>query len=124
MDDEKGKIILLIVLICVVILSPLGVVMANSYHYMTRKIDDATSYETKKDVEDTCRSLIVSYESDRLMYEQYKDSENADQCSWANNAKLRANKTAIIYNEYILKNSFVFQGNVPADIKDKLEVIF
>lgn len=123
MEDGKGKVILLIVLICVVILSPVGVVMANSYHYMAKKIDDATSYETRKEVEDTCRSLIVSYESDRLMYEQYKDSDNAEQGSWANNAKLRANKTAIIYNEYILKNSFVFQDNVPSDIKDKLEVI-
>ena len=123
MEDGKGKAIFLIVLICVVILSPVGVVMANSYHYMAKKIDDTTSYETRKEVEDTCRSLIVSYESDRLMYEQYKDSENAEQGSWANNAKLRANKTAIIYNEYILKNSFVFQDNVPADIKNKLEVI-
>lgn len=123
MEDGKGKVIFLIVLICVVILSPVGVVMANGYHYMTQKVDDATSYETKKEVEDTCRSLIVSYESDRLMYEQYKDSENAEQGSWANNARLRANKTAIIYNEYILKNSFVFQDNVPADIKAKLEVI-
>lgn len=34
-----------------------------------------------------------------------------------------ANKTANTYNEYILKNSFVWQNNVPDDIYQKLEII-
>jgi len=33
---------------------------------------------------------------------------------------MRANKTAASYNEYVLKNSFVWNGNVPADIRTSL----
>lgn len=36
---------------------------------------------------------------------------------------MRANKTANIYNEYILKNSYVFEGNIPSDIYMELEII-
>lgn len=122
MEDET-KIILGIIIAIVLIASPIGVAIANSYAYTSQKMDDLTNYKTKKEVEDTCRSLIVSYESDKLMYEQYKDSESKEEKSWSNNAKIRANKTAITYNEYILKNSYVFQNNVPVDIREKLEVI-
>jgi hypothetical protein len=37
---------------------------------------------------------------------------------WVNGQ--RANKTAASYNEYVLKNSFVWNGNVPADIRTSL----
>ena len=84
---------------------------------------DEKTYETQKEVEDTCRSMIASYEADKLIYEQYKDSEVAEERSWANNAKIRANQTATTYNNYILKNSFVWSGNVPPDIKQTLEII-
>lgn len=112
--------------ICVGIIalaSPIGIAIMNNYAYASQKMDDLTNYKTKKEVEDTCRSLIVSYESDKVMYEQYKDSDNKEEKSWANNAKIRANKTAITYNEFILKNSYVFQGNIPEDIKEELEII-
>lgn len=33
---------------------------------------------------------------------------------------MRANKTAASYNEYILKNSYVWDGNIPQDIKESL----
>ena len=36
---------------------------------------------------------------------------------------MRANKTANTYNEYILKNSFVWEGNIPEDIEQKLNLI-
>jgi hypothetical protein len=36
---------------------------------------------------------------------------------------IRANKTVSIYNEYILKNSYVWGGNIPSDILNKLEYI-
>ena len=36
---------------------------------------------------------------------------------------MRANQTAASYNDYILKNSFVWRGNVPEDIKTELEVL-
>ena len=33
---------------------------------------------------------------------------------------MRANRTAASYNEYYLKNSFVWSGAVPSDIKGSL----
>lgn len=95
----------------------------NKVNYVDRKIDDATNYEIIKKVEDTCRSMISSYKTDKATYEQYKDSDNTEKQSWAEQAKMRANKTANTYNEYILKNSFVWQNNVPDDIYQKLEII-
>ena len=95
----------------------------NKIAYVNRKIDDATNYDTIKKVEDTCRSMISSYKTDKSTYEQYKDSDNTEKQSWAEQAKMRANKTANTYNEYILKNSFVWQNNVPDDIYQKLEII-
>lgn len=100
--------------------------MTGAYHIWrtdVKKAADSTRYETRKQVEDTCRATIVSYESDKLMWEQYKDSESKEQRGWADSAKLRANKAAITYNEYFLKNSFVFDGNVPADIRTELPII-
>lgn len=85
-----------------------------------QKVDDATNYNTQKDVENTCRAMISSYEADRLMYEQYKRSDNEERQSWSEQAKMRANKTAAVYNNYILENSFVWKGNIPKDIMDKL----
>lgn len=92
----------------------------NTVEFVDRKIDDATNYETIKKVEDTCRAMIASYESDKLTYEQYQASTNEEKQSWAEQAKMRANKTASSYNNYILKNSFVWNGNVPSDIQTKL----
>ena len=95
----------------------------NKVEYAHNKIEEATSYEVKKEVEDTCRAMISSYEADRMTYEQYKDSENSEQKSWADQAKMRANRTASNYNNYILKNSYVWKGNVPADIRETLDVL-
>jgi hypothetical protein len=95
----------------------------NRVEFIDRKIDDATNYETIKKVEDTCRAMISSYESDRLTYEQYRDSDNEEKQSWAEQAKMRANKTAATYNNYILENSFVWSGNVPADIENELDYV-
>lgn len=102
---------------------PAGRAQWNNWWHDVQKVDDATRYETRKQVEDTCRATIVSYESDKLMYEQYKDSEDEEQRGWAAAAKLRANKAAVTYNEYFLKNSYVFEGNVPADIHTQLKII-
>lgn len=96
---------------------------SNKVEYIDQKIDDATSYDTLKKVEDTCRAMQASYESDRLTWEQYKDSEEEEKQSWAEQAKMRANKTAATYNNYMLENSFVWAGNIPADITGKLEYI-
>ena len=95
----------------------------NSWDFIGHKVDDATKYESLKKVEDTCRSMIASYESDKLTYEQYKDSEDKEKQSWAEQAKMRANKTASSYNNYILENSFLWSGNVPKDISEKLDYL-
>ena len=103
--------------------NPLGVMSWNSWFGLVQKADDATNYETLKQVEDTCRSMITSYEADRLTYEQYKNSEDDEQQSWAEQAKTRANRTASTYNNYILENSYVWSGNVPNDIDSELDYL-
>lgn len=103
--------------------TPSGKSVWNNWLHAVQKADDATNYETRKKVEDTCRSMIASYNSDKLTYEQYKDSDNEEKQSWAGQAKMRANKTATSYNEYILKNSYVWEDNIPSDIDYKLPLI-
>ena len=123
---KKFISVILVILLCVGV-TIVGTVngwfntwFGNKVDYIDRKIDDATNYETIKKVEDTCRAMIASYESDKLTYEQYKDSTNEEKQSWAEQAKMRANATASNYNNYILKNSFVWNGNIPVDIKIEL----
>lgn len=123
--------IVLLTIVCLVILggcsfftfTPMGRAIINNYNYTMQEVDDATLYEKRKEVEDTCRASIASYNADKTTYEQYKDSESTLERSWASSAKMRANKTANIYNEYILKNSYVFEGNIPNDIYMELEII-
>lgn len=97
---------------------------SNKVEYVDRKIQDRTSYDTMKKVEDTCRAMIASYKTDKATYEMYKESDNEEKQSWAEQAKMRANKTANTYNEYILKNSYVWEGNIPSDIDTKLQIIY
>ena len=101
-------------------ITPVGVALRNSYGFAVQKVDDATRYETRKKVEDTCRAMIANYEADRISYEQYKQSDDAEKQGWAEQAKMRANRTAASYNEYYLKNSFVWSGAVPSDIGGSL----
>ena len=103
--------------------TPAGKVIWNNWFHAVQKVDDDTNYKTRKKVEDTCRSMIASYNSDRLTYEQYKDSDNEEKQSWAEQAKMRANKTASTYNNYILKNSYVWEDNIPSDIYMALDFI-
>lgn len=126
--EKAGRfcVICLIVFMAVAVIvttTPVGRYLWNKQQHAVEKVDDATNYHTRKQVEDTCRATIVSYEADRLTWLQYKDSENAEQRGWADAAKLRANKAALTYNEYFLKNSYVFSGNVPDDIRDKLDIL-
>lgn len=119
-------IILAVILVLVMvyfIATPIGRAQWNGWWHDVQKADDNTSYENRKHVEDTCRSMISSYESDKLTYEQYKDSEDDEERSWAAQAKMRANKTAVEYNNYMLKNSYVWRNNVPADIYMTLATI-
>ena len=126
----KKILIALVIIIAIIGVSVFGVVdgwfdtwFTNKVEFVDRKIDAATNYETKKKVEDTCRAMIASYNSDKLTYEQYKDSDSEEKRSWAEQAKMRANKTASSYNNYILENSFVWEDNVPNDIDYELQYL-
>lgn len=118
-----GLAIVLLILILFVLWNPIGRGIWNVNQYAVQKVDDATRYSTRKKVEDSCRAMIASYTSDKLKYEQYASSESAEQRSWGEQAKMRANQTAAIYNEFILKNSYVFGGNIPKDIRTELEYL-
>ena len=102
--------------------TPAGRTLWNEYTHDLQKADE-NQYDVKKQVEDTARSMIASYESDVAIYNMYKDSTDEEKLSWGEQAKIRANRTAASYNEYILKNSYVWENNVPADIKEKLPMI-
>ena len=102
--------------------TPGGRSVWNSYTHSLEKADE-NQYETKKQVEDTARAMIASYKSDVTTYEQYKDSDNEEKQSWAEQAKMRANRTANSYNEYILKNSYVWEDNIPSDIDYSLPIV-
>ena len=123
---SKTEKVLTAILITLVLIAaffcvtPVGVALRNSYGFAVQKVDDATRYETRKKVEDTCRAMIANYEADRISYEQYKQSDDAEKQGWAEQAKMRANRTAASYNEYYLKNSFVWSGAVPSDIRGSL----
>ena len=111
------ELVLMAAFFCI---TPVGVALRNSYGFAVQKVDDATRYETRKKVEDACRAMIANYEADRISYEQYKQSDDAEKQGWAEQAKMRANRTAASYNEYYLKNSFVWSGAVPSDIRGSL----
>ena len=123
---SKTEKVLTAILIALVLMAaffcitPVGVALRNSYGFAVQKVDDATRYETRKKVEDTCRAMIANYEADRISYEQYKQSDDTQKQGWAEQAKMRANRTAASYNEYYLKNSFVWSGAVPSDIRGSL----
>lgn len=102
--------------------TPGGRSVWNSYTHSLEKADE-NQYETKKQVEDTARAMIASYKSDVATYEQYKDSDNEEKQSWAEQAKMKANRTANSYNEYILKNSYVWEDNIPSDIDYSLPIV-
>lgn len=126
----KKFLIAIGVIVLVILLSVVSVFLGwfntwktNKIEYVDQKIEDATSYETRKTVEDSCRAMVASYEADKLTWEQYNGSENSEQQSWADQAKMRANRTASNYNNYILKNSYVWDGNIPSDILEELPVI-
>ena len=125
-----GVFILVVVLLIVLVgpivyftCTPAGVETRNNWFHAVQKADDRTNYETLKEVEDTCRAMISSYESDSLVYKQYKDADSEEKQSWAEQAKMRANKTASTYNNYILKNNYVWKDGAPADIYMELPFI-
>ena len=118
--------IIVVVLIGVVLYftcTPSGVAAWNNWKHGLQEVDDKTNYETLKQVEDTCRAMITQYNSDKLTYLTYKESDKEFEQELATQAKIRANNTASEYNNYILKNKYVWKDAVPADIYMTLEYI-
>lgn len=115
------KLLIMLVLISAVSCNPFKRINGtiNKIDYELEKQNDSQRYERRKQVEDTARSMIASYESDKQTYLSMKETNKEVSLQ----AKIRANSTAISYNEYMLKNSFLWADNIPADIRNKLEII-
>lgn len=108
------------IIIIFVIMFSFGIgIFSEKVNYSYQKKIDNISYERLKKVEDTARAMIANYNADKQTYEIYKSNNE----ELAIQAKIRANRTASAYNEYMLKNSFQWQNNIPSDIYIKLEFI-
>lgn len=127
MDYEKiiaVFLILLIIILVIFVVPAEETTLWNKVIYSVKKADDATNYDKIKQVEDTCRAMISNYKAYAMQYEMYKDSEDDFEIQmYANPAKIEANNIAVEYNNYILKNSFIWKENVPEDIKEFLEYV-
>lgn len=78
-----------------------------------------TRYEVRIQVEDTAYALIDAYNVNMSLYEQYRDLDNVK----ANEAKLRANAIATIYNDFMSINTIVWGDSIPTDIEAELFII-
>jgi hypothetical protein len=95
---------------------PAVVGVVNTHDKIVQKVDERTNYKTQKEVENYCRAMIASYAADIDTYVQYRDSQAKEERGWASQAKMRANRTASTYNNYILTNKAALGVNVPEDI--------
>lgn len=102
--------------------TPVGRRIVTGYNYDMEKAGE-NNYENRKKVEDQCRAYISSYNADKLIYEQYKNSDSALEKGWSESARTRANTTAVTYNNYFLRNSYIFKDNIPNDICSELKII-
>ena len=119
-----GLALLILVLVVVSFLTkPWSVFVHNKYEGLIKEVDSATNWETLHEVEDSCRAMMSNYQADVLTYQQYCSSEIVEHRSWAEQARMRANRTAAQYNEYILKNNYVWNYGIPDDIEHELPYI-
>lgn len=119
-----------VLVIALIMLITIGVVMDKSGVFdallgQTQKVTMIQDrIEKQKSIEDTCRAMIASYNIDKQMYQAYSTSHDPDRLSWGEQARLRANATAAQYNEYLLKNIYIFEGDTPDDIEQVLETLY
>ena len=102
--------------------TPLGREIITGYRYSLDKAEE-NNYENRKKVEETLRAYYSSYLTDKAGYEQYKDNTDPYYYNLAQSYRQRANSTAITYNEYFAKNSYVFANNIPSDLPKHLDTI-
>lgn len=111
------------VIVAVVILffgaTAVGRTIWHNYWYDVNKADEV-SYEVRKEVEDTARSYMASYNADVDLYHAYCDNEDENLRLYAESARMRAIQTANSYNEYLQKNSYVWKDNMPDDLPSTL----
>lgn len=126
MKNQKGQalvaVLVLAGLICAVCATAIPSCRAawNRYAADLRKVDDATTYETTRSVEDNCRAMQAAYRSDLANARVYAASGHKE---WAESLLVRVNRTAATYNEYVRRNNFVWRGNVPSDIDAELPMV-
>lgn len=122
---KKIGLVLLVLVLTVVsfVAKPWNVFIHNKYNGLIKEVDSATNWDTLHEVEDSCRAMAANYQADVLIYQQYCDSDVAEHRSWAEQARMRANRTAAQYNEYILKNNYVWKYGIPDDIEHELPYI-
>ena len=118
MDEHPWLIVIAVLVLAALFfaVTPTGRETWNNWFFDVQKVDDRTNYATMKSVEDKCRAMMANYTKDKLTYEQYANAESKEQRSWSDQAKMSANATAATYNEYVKKNRFVWQDNIPPDI--------
>jgi|SRR3712207_3484078 len=109
----------IVVFILIILFSYQIGIFGEKVNYSYQKKVDNISYDRLKKIEDTARAMIASYTADKTTYEAYKEIDT----ELATQAKIRANRTASSYNEYMLKNSFQWKNNIPADIYIRLDLI-
>lgn len=126
--SNKVRVILTIQIVAVavllfLVLTPTGRSALNKWDAALRRTDVNTSYEEQKEIENTLRSYIASYEADKITYDTNKNLDSVEAQNLATAAKTRANRTAATYNQYYLKNSYVWKDNIPSDIVAELSYI-
>lgn len=117
------SVVIIAVVVVLIVFAPSIRGTVNDWEHDIQKVDDVTNYETRKKVEDTCRAYIASYQADKVTYETLQGETDDVSIETARAAKIRANRTAATYNEYYLKNSYVWRDNIPNDIFTRLEII-
>lgn len=101
-------------------MGPEMVRLEETYQYRVQVVRDETNYETIRMVEDTARAMISSWNSDRIRWLNYKDSDNERHQEWASAARMRANTTASTFNNFMLENNYVWAINIPEDLQERL----
>lgn len=102
---------------------PAIVAFTNKEDAKVIEAHNKTSAKVKKQVEDTARAHMATYTSDKLAYENIKNSKDPDDKYIARSYLTRMNTSASIFNEYMRKNSHVWEGNIPSDIDIELPYV-
>jgi hypothetical protein len=122
-----GLVAFLVISFSVAYMIPTSRIWIKEYIFKIEYIDHQVDYDTRKMVEDTARATIVNYTNYVNTYNTYmvlyEQDQNINTYNYAIQAFTAANNQANIYNLYIQQNRFLWEGNLPPDIPETLEVI-